>query len=82
MFREEVTFFSMGVSGENEGSDASFFIRVEFGKHLIGVADDRCSRAASGPTNASPKVVLCVAIIGGCVSQGGLSLNPNRRRVK
>lgn len=61
---EEVTFFEVGVAAEDEGANAEVHVAIEFGKDLVGVADDGTGAAAAGETDAGPEVGFEVEVGG------------------
>ena len=62
MPRDQVSFRSVRVAGQDECIDADSAIGVEFCNNLIGIADNRSTATRAGPANARPEIVLSIPI--------------------
>ncbi len=71
---EEVALFEVRVATEDEGADAEVHVAVEFGKDLVGVADDGAGATAAGEADAAPEVGFEVEV-GGLGAEGVLAFD-------
>ena len=82
MAREQVRLRSMRIAREDEGLNAHIAIGVEFGEHLIGIADDRRAAAGARAADAGPQIGFGIAVIGGVLAQRRLGGDAGRGRIE
>jgi hypothetical protein len=79
---EQVALGRGGVARQDERADAGVAVRVDLGRHLVGVADDRGAGAAAGAADAGPQVRPRRSRRRGGLAQRRLALHADRGGVE
>ena len=56
--REHVAFVDVRIARQYERLDTDFAIGVDFGEHLVRIADNCRAAAGTGAANAGPQIIL------------------------
>src|SRR5580700_3759184 len=73
---EQVSLCGMRIAGQDEGVHAQVGVGLQFGQHLVRVADDRGTSAGARAADAGPQVRLHIPAVIGYVAQLVLPQGP------